>query len=504
MAKIFPFRGVIYNKAKVKDYGNVLTQPYDKIDDKMQAGYYRKHPFNLIRITKGKEMSGDDECENKYTRAGQYFLEWLKKGVLVQDKRPAIYAYYQEFIPYGQPNAPAKVRKGFIALGKLVEFGKGVHAHERTLLKPKMDRLNTMRQVHGSTGQIFMLYSDPQMTVNRIMDSVALKRKPDIVAKDEYGVYHKAWKITEPKLVKGIVKSMAAKDIFIADGHHRYETALNYRNEMKSHGLRCAGKPAGARGGQAGSPGAPQCLPLRGALMRGNESYDNRMMTFINMKDEGLLILPTHRLIFGLKNFSPAKFLKQLDKYFWINEYPFKAFGSSAACEVAADYRWQISRSAPTATYKNEKTARQELLEDLRITGFSAHALGLAVKGVRKYYMLTLKDEKIMDRMIKEKSSPSLKHLDVNVLHQLVLWKMLGITKERVAEGEFVNYVRSADEAVASVHKGRYQMAFLLNPTKISELENVSIKNERMPQKSTDFYPKLLSGIVISKINYVK
>ena len=450
MAKVFPFRGVIYNKARVKDYGNVLTQPYDKIDDRMQAGYYRKHPFNLIRITKGKGRAGDDECENKYTRAGQYFLEWLKKGVLVQDKKPAIYAYYQEFIPYGQPSAPAKVRKGFIALGRLVEFGKGVHAHERTLLKPKMDRLNTMRQVHGSTGQIFMLYSDPKMTVNKIMDSVALKRKPDIVAGDEYGVYHKVWKITEPKLVNGIVKSMGSKDIFIADGHHRYETALNYRNETKAHGLRCAG----------------------------NESYDNRMMTFVNMKDEGLLILPTHRLIFGLKNFSPARFLKQLDKYFWINEYPFKSLG------------------------KDEKTARQELLEDLRITGFSAHALGLAVRGVKKHYMLTLKDEKIMDRVIKEKSSPALKHLDVNILHQLMLWKMLGITKERVAEGEFVNYVRSADEAVELVQKGKYRMAFLLNPTKIAELESVSTKNERMPQKSTDFYPKLLSGIVISKINY--
>ncbi|MFH1228638.1 MAG: DUF1015 domain-containing protein [Planctomycetota bacterium] len=493
MAKVFPFRGVIYNKAKVivrlpvklsarggcasgaqptilgsnslrsncqsNDYGNVLTQPYDKIDDKMQAGYYKKHPFNLIRITKGKDLAGDSDANNKYTRAGEFFRKWLNQGVLVQDKKPAIYAYYQEFIPYGAKRNPdehrggqfiMKVRKGFIALGKLVEFGKGVHAHERTLLKPKMDRLSTMRQVHGSTGQIFMLYSDPKMTVNKIMDSVTLKHKPDVVARDEYGVYHKAWKITEPKLVNGIVKSMADKDIFIADGHHRYETALNYRNEMKAKGLKCAG----------------------------NESYDNRMMTFVNMKDEGLLILPTHRLIFGLKSFSPASFIKKLDKYFWINEYPFKAFG------------------------KDEKTVRQELLEDLRITGFSAHALGLAIKGVKKYYMLTLKDEKMMDNVIKEKSSPALKHLDVNVLHQLVLGKMLGITKERVAEGEFVNYVRAADEAIALTQKGKYQMAFLLNPTKISELENVSVKNERMPQKSTDFYPKLLSGIVISKINY--
>ncbi|MFA5793783.1 MAG: DUF1015 domain-containing protein [Candidatus Brocadiia bacterium] len=462
MAKVFPFRGVIYNKAKVKDYGNVLTQPYDKIDDKMQAGYYKKNPFNLIRITKGKDMAGDNDANNKYTRAGQFFRDWLGKGVLVQDKKPAIYAYYQEFIPYGQPNTSAKVRKGFIALGKLVEFGKGVHAHERTLLKPKMDRLNTMRQVHGSTGQIFMLYSDPALTINKVMDKVALKRAADVVAKDEYGVYHKIWKITDPKLVNQIVKAMAAKDIFIADGHHRYETALNYRTEMKAKGLRCTGKPAG-------SP----------ALMWGNESYDNRMMTFVNMKDEGLLILPTHRMIFGLKNFSPAGFIKKLDKYFWINEYPFKSG-------------------------KDEKPARQELLEDLRITGFSAHALGLAIKGVKKHYMLTLKDEKIMDRMIKEKSSPALKHLDVNVLHQLVLWKMLGITKERVAEGEFVNYVRSADEAVELANKGKFQMAFILNPTKISELENVSVKNERMPQKSTDFYPKLMSGIVISKINYSK
>ncbi|MBI4713404.1 MAG: DUF1015 domain-containing protein [Planctomycetes bacterium] len=472
MAKIFPFRGVLYNKKKVKDYGLVLTQPYDKIDDKMQAGYYRKHPYNLIRITKGKETKGDSDGNNKYTRAGRFFRDWQKKGVLAQDKKPAIYAYYEEFKPYGMPNAPVMVRKGFIALGRLVELGKptgspalmrgkGVHAHERTLLKPKMDRLNTMRQVHGSTGQIFMLYSDPTLTINKIMDSVAGRRpdatvgtplrlrKPDVVAKDEYGVAHKLWKITQPTLVNRIVKSMAAKDIFIADGHHRYETALNYRNEMRAKGLKCTG----------------------------NESYDNRMMTFVNMDDEGLLILPTHRLIFGLK-LSLRKFLARLNKYFWLNEYPFSAYG------------------------KESETARTEMMEDLRITGYSAHAFGLAIKGVKKYFLLTLKDESIMDKVIKEKGSPALKHLDVNILHQLILWKLLGITKEKVAEDQYVNYVRAADEAVESVRQNKYQMTFILNPTKISELKKVSAKNERMPQKSTDFYPKLLSGIVISKINY--
>jgi len=471
MTDILPFYGIIYNKAKIRDYGLVLTQPYDKITPEMQTMYYKRNPYNLVRITKGKDLKGDNDSNNKYTRAAESLESWLQKNILVQDNKRAVYAYHEEFHPQGDPvgHPPVKgksscdqeIRKGFIALMHLVEFGQGgVHPHERTLLKPKQDRLSTMRAVGGSTGQIFMLYSDPKLVINNALSKVTNYRPADIKLRDDYGVIHKLWKVTDPKIIRIVQDTMKRRDVFIADGHHRYETALNYRNEMRALGLKCIG----------------------------NESFENRMMTFVNMDDKGLTVLPTHRLIFGLKNFSFNKLMAKLKQFFWINEYP-------------------------TRTPKEEKAGRNEFSNDLRMTGERAHAFGLIVKGVKKYFILTLKNDRIMDKVItdkpagspanREKQSPTWKRLDVTILHSLILEKLLGINKEQVANEENVNYIRSEDEAINNVRKGKYQMAFILNPTKIEEVKQVSLKGERMPQKSTDFYPKLLSGIVISKINYL-
>jgi uncharacterized protein (DUF1015 family) len=449
--EILPFLGIFYNKNKIKDYGLVLTQPYDKITPEMQNIYYKRYPYNLVRITKGKEFKSDDEHNNKYSRAGEYIEEWLKNKIIVQDTKRAIYAYHQEYHPpiKGVACNKLQIRKGFIALMRLKDFGRGVHPHERTLLKPKQDRLSQMRATGGSTGQIFMLYSDPKLIINSALNKITACKKPDVELKDDYGVINKLWKITDPQVIKIIQTTMKNKDVFIADGHHRYETALNYRDEMRALGLKCIG----------------------------NESYENRMMTFINMDDKGLTVLPTHRLIFGLNKFSVNTFMNKLKQYFWFNEYP--------------------CRSS-----KEDKFARIDLMEDLVMTGQTGRAFGLVVKGVKKYYMLTIKDDKMMEKIIAEKHSSTWKRLDVTILHSLVLEKILGITKEQVANEQKVNYIRSADEAIEKVKTGKYQMAFILNPTKIEEVKKVSIHNERMPQKSTDFYPKLLSGIVISRVNY--
>ncbi|MEW6026147.1 MAG: DUF1015 domain-containing protein [Planctomycetota bacterium] len=462
MTDILPFYGITYNKAKIRDFNLVLTQPYDKITPEMQAVYYKRNPYNLVRITKGRRFKGDTENNNQYTRAAGYLNDWMRKNILVQDNKRAIYAYHQEFYSpiKGESDRGTEIRKGFIGLMHLVEFGQGgVHPHERTLLKPKQDRLSTMRAVGGSTGQIFMLYSDPKLVINKALARVTDHKPADIKLKDDYGVINKLWKVTAPGIIRIVQDTMRKKDVFIADGHHRYETALNYRNEMRALGLKCIG----------------------------NESYENRMMTFVNMDDKGLVVLPTHRLIFGLKDFSFNNLLAKLKQYFWINEYP-------------------------TRTAKEEKASRNEFSEDLKMTGEKAHAFGLVVKGVKKYLVLTLKNDKVMDKVITDKQSPTWKRLDVTILHSLILEKLLGITKDQVANEENVNYIRSEDEAIDSVRKGRparmtqsggYQMAFILNPTKVSEVKTVSLKGERMPQKSTDFYPKLLSGIVISKINYL-
>lgn len=446
MAQIFPFRGVTYNKAKVKDYSLVLTQPYDKIDDKMQGVYYKRSKFNHVRITKPKEEKGDNKTNNKYIRSAKTLNDWIKAGVLVQDSSPTIYAYYQEY----EFNGEKKVRKGFIALGRLVEFGKGgVHPHERTLLAPKQDRFSMMMTTGASTGQVFMLYSDPQLRVNQILDKGIGTRAPDIVAKDDYGVVHKLWKIQEINLIQGIQVFTADKEVFIADGHHRYETALNYRNEMKAKGLACIG----------------------------NESYDNRMMTFVNMDDmKGLTILPTHRVIFGLKKFSLMDLEKKLSKYFKIREYPF-------------------------FSPKDEEQIRKDFLSDLKEAGRTSHSIGLAAKGANKYIILALRDEKTMDKIIKDHSD-AWKRLDVTILHGFILEYLMGITKEKVEREENLHYIRGENEAIELVKKGKNQIVFLLNPTKVREVKEIAGRGERMPQKSTDFFPKLLSGIVISKINY--
>lgn len=460
MADIYPFRGITYNKKKIKDYSQVLTQPYDKIDDKMQAEYYQRHPNNHIRITKPIDEVGDNEHNNKYTRAGQTLNKWLQEGILVQDNKPTIYGYYQQY----QVNGQTKVRKGFIALGKLVEFGKGgVHPHERTLVGPKQDRLKMMRAVGASTGQIFMLYSDPKQRINSIMDKFAAEHRPDIVARDEYNVIHKVWKIQEPKLLARITKLMKGRDIFIADGHHRYETALNYRDEMKAKGLKCT-EP---------------------------ESYNNRMMTFVNMDDtKGLTILPTHRLIFGLADSSLQGLTQKLAKYFIVREYPY--FSEA-----------------------DEKTIRADFLSDLRQTGLEKHAIGLVVKDSQRYSVLILRDEKVMDEVVKEKHSKSWKRLDVTILHSLILETILGLSRESIAREENIHYVRGEDKAIDELNpggsvgspltlpKGNFQLAFLLNPTRIQEVQLLAGRGERMPQKSTDFFPKLLSGLVISRINYL-
>jgi len=460
MTQVFAFRGITYNKKKVGDYSKILTQPYDKIDDKMQAVYYRRHKYNHIKITKPKKYQTDTATNNTYTRAGETFRKWLKIGVLVPDKKPTIYAYYQTYPSDSEPSGrtcadPAKpglmrTRKGFVALGRLAEFGKGVHPHERTLSAPKQDRLKMMRAVGGSTGQIFMLYADPKVTINRLMDGVATKHKPDITARDEYDVQHKVWKIQEPKLVKQISRLMANKEVFIADGHHRYETALNYCNEMRAKGVK---------------PIEP-------------ESYHNRMMTFINMDDtEGLTILPTHRLISGLSGFSFPKLRSKLERYFQIKEYLYHNKDS-------------------------QTLARTDLLDDLRIFGQQEHCFGMAVKGVPKYFLLSLQDERLMDKVIREKHSLTWKCLDVTILHGLILEHLLGISQEKIEQGKYVTYIRESAEAIRLVEAGRYQLGFLLNPTKVGEVKEIAGKGERMPQKSTDFYPKLLSGLVISRINY--
>lgn len=447
MARIFPFRGYLYDRAKVGSYDNVLAQPYDKIDDAMQKALHQKSPYNIVRVSKGLDEPGDNALRNKYTRAGETLRKWIDEKVLVQDERPAVYAYHQVYKVEGQE----MTRKGFIAVARLEDPGKGgVHAHEHTLAKPKQDRFQLVQATGATEGQIFMLYEDPKNVVNGILDAET-RRPADLEAKDDLGETHRLWRVTDEKAVRSVQREMERKEVFIADGHHRYEVALMYRDECRKQGKRCGG----------------------------DETFENRMMTFVNMDDAGLTIFPTHRLVRGLSGFAPEKLRAVLEKDFRIDEYTF-------------------------VDDIDEKRTRRDLLEDLRIEGMGGHAFAVVLPGRNVYWLAALRDEKVMDAAVKEKHAPEWKRLDVVILHTLVIEGALGISKEAVANEKNVAYARHVEEVVEASRKGECQVAFLLNPTKIGEVKRLASLGEKMPQKSTDFYPKLLTGIVINKYAFEK
>jgi uncharacterized protein (DUF1015 family) len=430
MAEIFPFRGIRYNPERV-DLSEVVTQPYDKITPEMQEEYYRRSPYNFVRINLNREPG-----ERRYSAAKEALERWLAEGILIREPRPMIYAYYQEYQGQGGERL---TRKGFIALFKLAEYGQGILPHERTLAKPKEDRLKLMRATRANLGQVFVLYSDPKLVVNQLLDR-AISGRPPLSAVDGFdpGTIHLLWPIQEERTLEGIVEAMGDKTLFIADGHHRYETALAYREEMEAAGAECS---------------CPEC-------------HHNVMLTFVNMDDRGLMIFPTHRLIHKLDGPDPKRLEKGLSRYF------------------------RVEKLGPGE--------QERLLEGLRRAGESGgHAFGLALRGLDGYYLLELKDEAIMDELVPDRS-PAWRRLDVTICHYLLLDKIFGIAPDAV-EGK-VDYKRSAEESLELVAQEKEAAAILLNPTKVEEVREIARNGERMPQKSTDFYPKMLSGLVVNKL----
>src|SRR5271169_4313508 len=284
MAKIYPFRALRYDPAKVSP-AQVVTQPYDKISPAMQDRYYAASPYNLVRIILGKAEGGDDDKNNVYSRAAASLQHWREAQVLVRDAEPSIYLYTQSFKVPGDPAETRHERRGFIAAGQLEEYEKKVvFRHEQTLSKPKADRLNLLRATQSHFGQIFMLYSDPAGAADSLLQQ---SRPPDVEVTDEYDVIHRMWKVSDPAVIGKVQAAMDDKKLIIADGHHRYETALNYRDDMRQ------------RSGN-----------------NGNAPYERLMMTFVNMDSPGLVVLPTHRVVFGLQTFEVAAMNAKLGKYF--------------------------------------------------------------------------------------------------------------------------------------------------------------------------------------------
>ena len=409
MARIYPFPPYRYT-AKAGPLEDLLTQPYDKITPAMRSRYLARSPYNLVRVILGERYPADKPADNVYTRAAEHLRAWIEEGILERDAGPGVFPYFQEFT---LPDTGERLeRKGFIALGAVEDYSAGVvHRHEQTLSGPKKDRLELLRATHAHFGQIFMLYPDPAGAIDALLDEAAAGA-PLADVLDEYGARHRVWKIADGARIQEL---MSDKKLVIADGHHRYETALAFHKE---------------------NPG------LAGA--------DRVMMTFVNMHSPGLRILATHRLVSGI----PA------------DELP-EGFLRSAVVEFEVDEIDSVEALQRSWVERPDRTV-----------------IGAATG----------------ERLFRLESRTARGALDVRLLHEALLGRVLGISEEAVREEKNLRYVRGLDQAVAEVRQGTAQIAFLLKPTGIGQVAETSFGGGVMPQKSTDFYPKLLSGLTIYRL----
>lgn len=431
MADILPFTALHYDAKTVGGFDRVITQPYDKISPEMQGRYYQASPYNLARIIRRRSDPGE---QDPYAAAAAEFRGWIKQGVLRRDAAPALYPYSQEYAVPGQPSL-RKRRTGFIGLIHLEEYSAGVvYRHEQTLSGPKADRMALLGATRAHFGQIFLLYSDPEGVVERALTTPLVGTPPWESLDDEYGTRHEVWRLTSRAALDHILKDMRDRKVVIADGHHRYETALAYRNSRRAEG-------------------------------KSSEASDYVMATFVRMESDGLLILPTHRVVHGLFDFRWPRFLTALDGEFDVQE-----LSGNASTELDS---WR---------------------RELREAGESAPAF-LAYAGQGRAALLVLREN--AEEYELGGTPPALARLDVFILHRLLIEGALLIDPQAVREEKNLRYERDAEAAIRAVDEGQAQLCFLLNPTPIEAVRDNAFAGQVMPQKSTDFYPKLLSGLAI-------
>jgi len=451
MARLYPFRALRYDPTCV-NMTDVVTQPYDKISPDMQDRYYASSPHNLIRVILGKHQPRDNDRENVYTRAAKTLSDWQAEGILKEEAEPALYGYSQTYTVPGTDEV--RERRGFIALGQLSDYAdKVVYRHEQTFPKHKSDRLALFKATRAYCEQIYMLYSDPTFTAEKAIffskdgESGAA---PELEITDEYGVVHRVWKLTDAALIKKVLAAMEDKWLLIADGHHRYETSTAYMHERAAElGVDEKAAPKLDANGLP-APAFPE---------------QAMMMTFVNMDAPGITILPTHRVAFGLIGFTGTEFAARAAEYFTVEQIH--------------------------ATPDGHLPGAPGLLQHLNETP------GVA-------FVAATRDGDYLLRPIAEKVAPLLaglsprqRELDVTQLHKVVLEKLLGLSEETIRAGSNVRYLREATEALQQVGSGNADVAFMIKPVTLEQMKDVSLNLEVMPQKSTDFYPKLLSGLAM-------
>lgn len=442
MAEIKPFAALRYAPAMEKELARLLTPPYDVISPEMQAELYARNPHNLVRIDLAKEEAGDDERKNRYTRAAGALQAWIAEGVLARDPREAFYVYEQEFDLSGKGR---RRRRGFFCAVRLEDLHEGgIRGHERTFDGPKADRLKLTRATHCNMSPIFSMYDDPAKVTDGIIEkAIAGKKKQEVTIN---GITHRLWVVDDPGAIESLRSQLREKQLFIADGHHRYETSLMYRDaRVKEGGRQVADEP-----------------------------FDYTLMFITNMRAEGMEILPTHRVLGKQagRKIDAEKMLAELRKSFDVEEVKLVSDLSVAAADVS---------------------------RRLDAAGRQATSFCLIFPGDRAY-LLKLRADADPNRLINNKDiAPEVKRLDVTILHQHILRVFLGDAADHLGHDD-LHYVKDAAETIRMMRSSECEAAFLMNPTKMEQVSEVAGLGLRMPQKSTYFYPKIITGMVIREI----
>jgi uncharacterized protein (DUF1015 family) len=433
LAKIAPVRGLYYNPQRIVDLSLVATPPYDVIAPEEEGRYRERHPYNIIRLI----LPAGEDGVDRYQEAARYLRAWEKEGVLIRDEKPSLYPYQQVFTA---PSGDKKKRDGFISLVKLEPLGQGsIIPHEGTTPKPVEDRLRLMEACGANLSQVFSLYSDPKGEVERQFAQVWTS-PPRYEYRDDDGVVHRLWQVDDRAIISEVEKRMREKTLLIADGHHRYKTALIYRDRMRER-----------------FPSYTERSP-----------FEYTMLYLTPIEGKGLLILPTHRLVFPKEPFDPDSFYTALKKYFSLHVFNFDDAGE-------------------------EKGAREHFFKALDKKSPDRYTFGLYMGGEKRYIHLISKEE-IKVRELLRSYPEVLQELDVTLMDGFILKELLKI------EQEDVGLLKDRDEALEEVHRGRYRAAFLLNPPSIQQINRVVDAGEVMPRKTTFFYPKVAAGLVINKI----
>jgi uncharacterized protein (DUF1015 family) len=438
--EVRPFRALHYDPDKIDDIGLCLAQPYDVISEKQQDAYYQQHPHNVIRLILNKQQPGDNERDNSYSRAKSTLEQWKQEGVFRETERPSFWVYEQVF---DIPEIGRKTVKGFIGLVRLRDYEeRKILPHEKIMTRPLEDRIHLMRTTETQFEYIWSIYQDKAYVIDNILDET--ERQPPIVDFYEEAtlVHHRMWRLLDPAQCRIISRTMEHLKIYIADGHHRYQAMLNIRDEMRQ------------RYPDAG-PDAP---------------WEFIMMFLVNSEHEGLTVLPTHRTLYNLQFSNLSDLHLAILEHFHVKSYSFNS--------------------------TNEREVRNRWLRDLRDAETGVHKFGALIIKLNRYFLITLKDSEAYEEMVDLAYSSEWKLLDVNILNALILQRIIGLTEEQLSAQTNVAYTKDLEGALDSVRGGTMQVALVLNATRLPDIITIAENNERMPRKSTHFYPKPMSGLV--------